>query len=62
MWGYIDKEGHVVCDFNLDAASFFTYGRAEIVYHSNVFNINTEGQCVKSCRNFPSIIKFHFYE
>lgn len=55
MWGFIDKEGNVFIDFIFDAASFFEWGRAEVVYNSEVFKINPEGRCVKNCKKFPKI-------
>lgn len=58
LWGFVDKNGNKVCDFEFDAASFFEWGRAEVVYNGEVFKINSDGQCVKNCKNFPSHIKF----
>ena len=60
MWGFIDKEGNQVCDFVFTAASYFEWGRAEVVYNTEVFKINTEGQCVKNCKKYPDNIKFNF--
>lgn len=53
LWGYINKKGVVVMPFMFDAASFFEWGRAEVVYNSEVFKINADLQCVKNCRHFP---------
>lgn len=60
VWGYIDKEGNVVCDFIFTVASHFEWGRASVVYEGETFKINTDGQCVKNCKNFPKEAVFHF--
>ena len=59
-WGYIDKEGNAVSDFVFDIASFFEYGRAEVVYQGTVYKINPDGVCVKNCKTYPKNIKFKF--
>ncbi|MBP5548507.1 MAG: WG repeat-containing protein [Bacteroidales bacterium] len=59
MWGYIDKKGRLVCDFYFDAASYFEWGRAEVVYQNTTYKINTDGVCVKNCKTFPKKIKFN---
>lgn len=60
VWGYIDHEGRVVCPFVFEAASYFEWGRAEVVYHGNVFKINSDGQCVKNCKKYPKEVVFNF--
>ena len=54
-YAFADKEGNVFIDFLFDAASYFEWGRAEVVYNSEVFKINPEGKCVKNCKKFPKI-------
>lgn len=56
-WGYVDKEGNMAIPFIFDACSPFEYGRAEAVFHGEVFKINPKGQCVKNCKNFPKYPK-----
>ena len=41
-------------------ASYFTWGRAEVVYNNETYKINTEGQCVKNCKTYPKSLKFKF--
>ena len=59
MWGYINKEGRQVCNFVFNNASYFTWGRAEVVYNGEVFKINSDGVCVKGCKNYPKNIVFN---
>ena len=59
-WGYIDSEGNALCPFKFNAASYFQWGRAEVVYDGKVYKINTNGQCVKSCKDYPSEMIFKF--
>jgi hypothetical protein len=60
MWGFIDKEGNTVCPFLFTAASYFTWGRAEVVFNNVTYKINPQGQCVKNCKTYPDFIKFNF--
>lgn len=55
MWGFIDKTGRDAIDFVFDAASFFEWGRAEVVYHNETYKINNKGQCMKNCKTFPKV-------
>lgn len=55
MWGFIDKNGRDAIDFVFDAASYFEWGRAEVVYHNKAYKINPQGQCVKNCKTFPKV-------
>jgi len=59
QWGFIDKSGKQVTDFVFDAASYFEWGRAEVVYNGVTYKINTDGICVKNCKTFPKNIKFN---
>lgn len=59
-WGYIDKNGKQVCDYVFDVASYFQWGRAEVVYKGKTYKINADGDCVKACKTYPKNIKFNF--
>ena len=52
-WGYIDTKGDFFIAPQFDMASPFEYGRAEVVYQGEVHKMNTEGRCVKNCKNAP---------
>ena len=38
--------------FRFEIASFFENGRAEVYVNGVAHKINTEGKCVKNCKNF----------
>ena len=52
-WGYIDTHGDFFIPLVFDMASPFQYGRSEVVYQGQVHKMNTDGQCVKNCKNAP---------
>ena len=52
-WGYIDTKGDFFIAPIFDMASPFEYGRAEVVYRGEIHKMNTEGHCVKNCKNAP---------
>lgn len=52
-WGYIDTTGNFAVPLVFDMASPFEWGRSEVVYHGEVHKMNTEGRCVKNCKNAP---------
>lgn len=52
-WGYIDRDGNDVIAFLFDEASYFEWGRAEVVYKNETYKINPEGRCMKNCKTFP---------
>ena len=60
MWGFIDKEGREVSQFVYTMASFFEWGRAEVVYRDETYKINPQGQCVKNCKKYPKSLEFKF--
>lgn len=53
LWGYLDTKGDFFISPIFDMASPFEYGRAEVVYQGEVHKMNTEGKCVKNCKNAP---------
>ncbi len=53
LWGYIDTKGDLFIQPIFDMASPFEWGRAEVVYMGEVHKMNTEGRCVKNCKNAP---------
>ena len=53
MWGYINTKGDFFIPPIFDIASPFEYGRSEVVYMGEVHKMNTEGRCVKNCKNAP---------
>ena len=53
LWGYIDTKGDFFISPTFDMASPFEYGRAEVVYRGEIHRMNTEGRCVKNCKNAP---------
>jgi hypothetical protein len=52
-WGYIDTKGDFFIPPVFDIASPFVWGRAEVVYKGEIHKMNTEGRCVKNCKNAP---------
>lgn len=52
-WGYIDTKGDFFVGPCFDMASPFEWGRSEVVYRGEVHKMNTEGRCVKNCKNAP---------
>jgi len=52
-WGYIDTKGDFFINPIFDMASPFEWGRAEVIYHGEIHKMNTEGRCVKNCKNAP---------
>ena len=58
LWGFIDTEGNEVSQFVYDAASYFQWGRAEVVFEGTTYKINTDGECVKGCKTYPKNLKF----
>ena len=52
-WGYIDTKGDFFISPIFDMASPFEYGRSEVIYMGEVHKMNTEGRCVKNCKNAP---------
>lgn len=52
-WGYIDTKGEFYIPPVFDIASPFKYGRAEVSYKGEIHKMNTEGRCVKNCKNAP---------
>lgn len=52
-WGYIDTKGDFYIPPVFDIASPFSWGRAEVIYKGETHKINTEGRCVKNCKNTP---------
>ena len=52
-WGYIDTKGDFYIPPVFDIASPFKYGRAEVSYKGEIHKMNTEGRCVKNCKNAP---------
>ena len=53
LWGYIDTKGDFFISPIFDMASPFEYGRSEVLYQGEVHMMNTEGKCVKNCKNAP---------
>ena len=53
LWGYIDTKGDFFIPPVFDIAGPFSWGRAEVIYHGEIHKMNTEGQCVKNCKNAP---------
>lgn len=53
LWGFIDHQGNTAIPFVFDIASFFEYGRAEVIYKGETYKIDTEGRCVKNCKSAP---------
>jgi hypothetical protein len=53
LWGYIDTKGEFFISPVFDMASPFEYGRSEVVYRGDIHKMNTEGRCVKNCKNAP---------
>ena len=53
LWGYIDTKGDFYIPPVFDIASPFSWGRAEVIYKGQIHKMNTEGQCVKNCKNAP---------
>jgi hypothetical protein len=51
-WGFISTKGEVKIPFRFEIASFFENGRAEVYVNGVAHKINTEGKCVKNCKNF----------
>lgn len=56
-WGYINAKGEVVIPPVFDLASPFSYGRSEVVYQGESHHMDTEGRCVKNCKNAPKTWK-----
>ncbi len=52
-WGYIDTKGDFFIMPVFDMASPFEWGRAEVVYRGEIHKMNTQGRCVKNCKNAP---------
>ena len=52
-WGYINTHGDFFISPIFDMASPFEYGRSEVVYFGEIHKMNTEGRCVKNCKNAP---------
>ena len=52
-WGYIKTHGDFYINPVFDLASPFEWGRAEVIYKGETHKINTEGRCVKNCKNAP---------
>lgn len=52
-WGYIDTKGDFFVPPVFDIAGPFKWGRAEVIYKGEVHKMNTEGRCVKNCKNAP---------
>lgn len=55
VWGYINTKNEAMTPFIFDIASFFEWGRAEVMYNNEVFKINRDLQCVKNCKHFPKL-------
>lgn len=53
LWGYIDTTGDFFIQPVFDLASPFDWGRSEVVYQGQVHKMNTQGRCVKNCKNAP---------
>ncbi|MBQ5975757.1 MAG: WG repeat-containing protein [Bacteroidales bacterium] len=53
QWGYINTKGDFFIPPVFDIAGPFSWGRAEVIYHGEIHKMNTEGQCVKNCKNAP---------
>ena len=53
LWGYIDTKGDFFISPIFDMASPFEYGRSEVIYQGEIHKMNTEGRCVKNCKNAP---------
>ncbi len=52
-WGYIDTNGDFFINPVFDMASPFEWGRAEVIYQGEIHKMNTQGRCVKNCKNAP---------
>lgn len=52
-WGYIDTTGEMFIPPVFDIASPFEWGRAEVIYRGETHKMNTQGRCVKNCKNAP---------
>lgn len=53
LWGYIDTKGNFFIPPVFDIASPFSWGRAEVVYRGEIHKMDTQGKCVKNCKNAP---------
>ena len=53
QWGYLDTKGDFFISPIFDMASPFEYGRSEVIYQGEIHKMNTEGRCVKNCKNAP---------
>ena len=53
LWGYINTKGEFFVPPVFDIASPFSWGRAEVIYRGQTHKMNTQGKCVKNCKNAP---------